>query len=159
MLMKEKQFLKELLVREVIPATGCTEAGAVALATGWAVQAYGGSTDEIEEITIEVDEGTYKNALGVGIPGTRETGLGFAAAMGASLSERAHQELQILENPTDEAIERARALIAKNRIRVIRLRDGYSREPRPCGERGAKWEALYRGPRSRGEFLGTGPKG
>jgi L-cysteine desulfidase len=123
MLMKEKQFLKELLVREVIPATGCTEAGAIALATGWAVQAYGGSTDEIEEITIEVDEGTYKNALGVGIPGTRETGLGFAAAMGASLCERVCQELQILENPTDEAIGRARALIAKNRIRVIRLRD------------------------------------
>jgi L-cysteine desulfidase len=48
--MKEKQFLKELLVREVIPATGCTEIGAVALATGWAVQALGGSTDEVLEI-------------------------------------------------------------------------------------------------------------
>jgi L-cysteine desulfidase len=121
--MKEKQFLKELLVREVIPATGCTEVGAVALATGWAVQAYGGSTEDIEEITVEADEGTYKNALGVGIPGTGETGLGFAAAMGASLCERAHQGLQILENPSSEAIEKGRALVVEGRIRVVRLRD------------------------------------
>lgn len=121
--MKERQFLRELLVREVIPATGCTEVGAVALATGWAVQALGCSTDEVEGIEVEVDEGTYKNALGVGIPGTSETGLKFAVAMGASLSQRAHQGLQILENPSSEAIERARSLIAKNKIRIIRLHD------------------------------------
>ena len=121
--MEEKEFLKELLVREVIPATGCTEVGAVALATGWAVQALGRSTDEVEEIRVEVDEGTYKNALGAGIPGTGETGLGFAAAMGASLSERVQQGLQILENPSSEAIEKAGALMAKKKIRVIRLHD------------------------------------
>jgi L-cysteine desulfidase len=121
--MKEREFLKELLVREVIPATGCTEVGAVALATGWAVQALGSSTDEVEQIRVEVDEGTYKNALGVGIPGTGEKGLRFAAAMGALLSERVHQGLQILENPSSEAIEKARVLIAKKKVTIIRLHD------------------------------------
>jgi L-cysteine desulfidase len=121
--MKEKQFLKELLFREVIPATGCTEVGAVALATAWAVQALGSATDEVEQIRVEVDEGTYKNALGVGIPGTSEKGLRFAAAMGASLSERVHQGLQILENPGKEAIEMARVLIAEKKVRIIRLHD------------------------------------
>jgi L-cysteine desulfidase len=121
--MKEKQFLKELLVREVIPATGCTEIGAVALATGWAVQALGGSTHEVSEIRVEVDEGTYKNAMGVGIPGTDETGLGFAAAMGASLSENVHQGLQILENPSSEAVKKAGALMGEEKIRIVRLHD------------------------------------
>jgi L-cysteine desulfidase len=121
--MKEKTFLKDLLIREVLPATGCTEVGAVALATGWAVRALGSSPDEIKGITVEVDDGTYKNALGVGIPGTGETGLGFAAAMGASLSEKVRQELQILERPSKEAIEKARVLVAKNKIRIIRLHD------------------------------------
>ena len=56
--MKEKAFLKDLLIREVLPATGCTEVGAVALATGWAVLALGSSPDEIKGITVEVDDGT-----------------------------------------------------------------------------------------------------
>lgn len=121
--MKYEKFLKTLLFREVVPATGCTEVGAVALATGWAVQALGVSTDRIEEIRIEVDDNTYKNALGAGIPGTDETGLDFAAAMGASSSKKVQQGLQILENPDKEAIRKARALMGKNKIRIVRVPD------------------------------------
>jgi L-cysteine desulfidase len=121
--MKEKEFLKALLAREVVPATGCTEVGAVALATGWAVQALGGSTDPIEGITVEVDDNTYKNALGGGIPGTDESGLEFAAAMGTTSSRNVSQGLQILEGPDMEPIAAARALLAKNTIRIVRLRE------------------------------------
>ncbi len=121
--MEEKEFLKTLLVREVVPATGCTEVGAVALATGWAVRALAGSMDEIEEIRVEVDDNTYKNALGVGIPGTDETGLGFAAAMGASSARKVQEGLQILENPGREAVGEARALMAKSKIRIMRVQE------------------------------------
>jgi L-cysteine desulfidase len=40
--MKEETSLKVLLVRELVPATGSTEVGAVALASGWAVRGLGG---------------------------------------------------------------------------------------------------------------------
>jgi L-cysteine desulfidase len=121
--MKYHELLKNVLIREVVPATGCTEVGAVALATAWAAQALGSSTDQMEEIRIEVDDSTYKNALGVGIPGTDETGLDFAAAMGASSAKRVQQGLQILENPEREAVEKARALMAKEKVRVVRVSD------------------------------------
>jgi len=120
---EEREFLKTVLSREVVPATGCTEVGAVALATAWAVQALGSSTDRIKEIRVEVDDNTYRNAFGVGIPGTDETGLGFATALGASCAKRVKQGLQILENPDKDAVERARALIKKNRVRIARVSD------------------------------------
>ena len=37
--MKEYTFLKAVLMQELIPATGCTEVDAVALAAGWAIRA------------------------------------------------------------------------------------------------------------------------
>ena len=121
--MSEETLLKSLLDREVIPATGCTEVGAVALAAGWAMKALARDTDEIEEISIEVDESTYKNALGVGVPGTKETGLAFAGAMGILSPKKVERGLQILENPDQETIERARALITRKRVQIIRISD------------------------------------
>ena len=117
--MDQDLFLKNLLLREVTPATGCTEVGAVALATGWAVRALSNQRDNLEEIRIEVDENTYKNGLGVGVPGTGESGLAFAAAMGALLSRKVEQGLQILENPDPATIDRARTLITEHRVQVI----------------------------------------
>jgi L-cysteine desulfidase len=116
-----REFLKDLLVRELVPVTGCTEAGAVALATGWAAKALAVSTDEIEEINVEVDNSTYKNALGVGIPGTGQSGPRFAAAMGASSVEKVQEGLQILANPDKETIENAQALVRENKIRISKV--------------------------------------
>jgi L-cysteine desulfidase len=113
-------FLKKLLIREVVPATGCTEVGAVALASGCAMQALADPVEKIEEIFLEVDERTYKNALGVGIPGTGEVGLEFAAAMGVASSRNVDRGLQILENPTKDAIGKARALIQEKKIHLAR---------------------------------------
>ncbi len=118
--MKETAFLKAVLVRELIPATGCTEVGAVALAAAWAVRALDVPVDGVESIEIEVDSNTYKNAIGVGIPGTGETGLGFAAAMGALASTGDRYGLQILENPSPMAVQKARRLLVENRVRIVR---------------------------------------
>ena len=121
--MRETEFLKTLLVKEVVPATGCTEIGAVALATGWAVKALGGSVNEIEEISVEVDNNTYKNAWGAGIPGTDESGLAFAAAMGALSAKRVLQKLQILEHTDREIVERAQSLIRGKKVRIMKVPD------------------------------------
>jgi len=121
--MKEDELLKSLLAREVVPATGCTEVGSVALATGWAVQALASSTGEITDIQVEIDESTYKNAFGVGIPGTDQTGPAFAAAMGASSASRVQQGLQILENPDKTAVDRAKTLMEQQKIRIVRVPD------------------------------------
>ena len=66
--MKGASFLKIILMQELIPATGCTEVGSVALAAGWAVRALDVQVDDVESIEIEVDNNTYKNAIGAGIP-------------------------------------------------------------------------------------------
>lgn len=121
--MDEEVLLKSLLEREVSPATGCTEVGAVALAAGWAVKALAIEADEIEGVSIEVDENTYKNAIGVGVPGTGETGLAFAAAMGFLSSKKVERGLQILENPDPETIEKGRVLLASNRVKIVRKSD------------------------------------
>jgi len=113
-------FLKKLLIREVVPATGCTEVGAVALATGCAMQALADPVEKIENVLIEVDERTYKNALGVGIPGTGEVGLEFAAAMGVTSSKNVERGLQILENPGKGAINKAKTLIQEKKIHLAR---------------------------------------
>lgn len=121
--MNNERLLKSLLEQEVVPATGCTEVGAVALATGWAVKALASDQDEIEEIRIEVDENTYKNSLGVGVPGTGETGLAFAAAMGLLSPMKVERGLQILENPDPEMIKTARAFIVENKVLISRISD------------------------------------
>jgi len=119
--MKEASFFKSVLLRELIPATGCTEVGAVALASAWAVRALDVHVDAVESIEVEVDNNTYKNALGVGIPGTGETGLGFAAAVGALASIGDRYGLQILESPSPMTVEKARRILAANRIRIVRV--------------------------------------
>jgi L-cysteine desulfidase len=119
--MKEDAFLKAILMQELIPATGCTEVGAVALAAGWAICALDVPMDCVESIEIEVDSNTYKNAMGVGIPGTGERGLGFAAAMGALTPMGTCYGLQILENPNPVAVGKARRLLVENRVRVVRM--------------------------------------
>jgi L-cysteine desulfidase len=122
--MEEETFLKSLLNHEVVPATGCTEIGAVALATGWAVRALGSEGNEFDRIEIEVDENTYKNALGVGVPGTGESGLAFAAAIGAFSSNKVERGLQILENPDQPMIEKAQALIREGQVQLTRVSEG-----------------------------------
>ena len=68
--------LSEFLREEVKPALGCTEPGAVALATAKAVEQLGdppadeGRADRLDVI---VSNSIYKNGIAVGIPGTGRT--------------------------------------------------------------------------------------
>lgn len=73
-----REQIKSVLQHEVVPATGCTEPGAVALCVAKAVETLG---CEPETVTLKLSKNVFKNAMGVGIPGTGMIGLPIAVAM------------------------------------------------------------------------------
>lgn len=70
----------EILRQESVPALGCTEPVACALACARCREELGGVPEQIE---VWVSGNIYKNGMGVGIPGSGMTGLPIAAALGA----------------------------------------------------------------------------
>lgn len=97
--------LLELLHQEVIPAIGCTEPACVALCVARAKEQLGAEPDSI---TVEVSRNIYKNAMGVGIPGTGMNGLPIAISLGATIGKSKY-ELEVLRDTTPEAVEDAKA--------------------------------------------------
>jgi L-cysteine desulfidase len=72
--------IRTFLSNEVKPALGCTEPGAVALATSWAAKHGEGP---VKSITLRLSPNIFKNGLHAGIPGTEGgTGNLLAAALG-----------------------------------------------------------------------------
>lgn len=103
-----------LIKAGVIPALGCTEPGAVALAAAYAGQALGETPVRVE---VSVDSNVYKNGMAVGVPGTGKVGLAIAAALGALISDPA-LELSVLSNITPDLLLEAGIMIADNRIEI-----------------------------------------
>ena len=73
--------LRSFFEQEVKPALGCTEPGAVALATATASRAL---EERARSIRLRLSANVFKNGISVGIPGTRGLrGNLMAAALGA----------------------------------------------------------------------------
>lgn len=70
----------ERIQSETALAMGCTEPAAAALCAAAAVQQLGSPPRELK---LEVSSYIFKNAMNVGIPGTNDSGLNIAAALGA----------------------------------------------------------------------------
>lgn len=104
-----------LIKSGVMPALGCTEPGAVALAAAYAGQALGEETPR--RIEVSVDSNVYKNGMAVGVPGTGKVGLAIAAALGALISDPA-LELSVLCNITPELLRKAEGMIGENRVEI-----------------------------------------
>ncbi|QZE14171.1 L-serine ammonia-lyase, iron-sulfur-dependent, subunit alpha [Halosquirtibacter laminarini] len=109
----QKQIL-ELLKSEVVPAMGCTEPIAVALATAKAAELLG---EDPTNIVIKVSRNILKNAMGVGIPGTGMRGIPIAAAMGAmgGISEK---KLEVLADVSPENTEKAKLFVEQQKVAV-----------------------------------------
>lgn len=73
-----KDSLIALLKRMVKPALGCTEPAAIALAVARANLEIRG---ELRKVFVRMSGNIFKNARGVGIPGTTESGIDFAVAL------------------------------------------------------------------------------
>ena len=109
-----RQRIIALINKEVVPAMGCTEPMAVALAVAKSKEMVGSVPDRIEA---RLSANILKNAMGVGIPGTGMIGLPIAIALGAIIGNSAYG-LEVLKDITPTAIDEARRYVAANRIDI-----------------------------------------
>lgn len=110
----DAHLLIELLKAEVLPTMGCTEPGAVALAAAHASEVLPGKVDKIDVV---VNSNIYKNGVAVGIPGTGETGLAIAAALG-TIKKQPEKQLAVLAGVTSDELSQAKALLASGSVHV-----------------------------------------
>lgn len=108
-----RQQIRELIQREVVVATGCTEPGAVALCVSKAREALGTMPDTT---TLLLSKNVFKNAMGVGIPGTGMIGLPIAVAIALTAGDSKRQ-LEVLTVP-DDVVEKAKEWLANNGERI-----------------------------------------
>ena len=100
----EIRQITALMRREVVPATGCTEPAAVALAVAYAASLVDSAPKSIEVL---LSANMLKNAMGVGIPGTGTFGIPIAIALGAILAQP-EKQLELLDSFTEEELQRAK---------------------------------------------------
>ncbi len=110
--MQDYSLAIQILKNQVTPALGCTEPGAVALAVARAKALLG---EPPVQVSILVDKNVLKNGMDVGIPGTNEHGIVFAAAL-ALVVGRSEYGLEVLRDVRDADIPAASALAAKKII-------------------------------------------
>ena len=101
-----REQISDLMRHEVVPATGCTEPGAVALCVAKAVETLGG---EPSGIVLKLSKNVFKNAMGVGIPGTGMIGLPIAVAMAVTHGD-SRRGLEVLTMPDDQVADAKRWL-------------------------------------------------
>ena len=111
---QEREQIIALINKEVIPAIGCTEPIAVALAVAKASETLG---KRPEKITVYLSANILKNAMGVGIPGTGMIGLPIAVALGALIGKSEYQ-LEVLKDSTSEAVAEGKKMIAARQIDI-----------------------------------------
>ena len=109
-----KQSIIRLIHREVIPAIGCTEPIAVALACAKAAEVLG---DRPERVEVYLSANILKNAMGVGIPGTGMVGLPIAIALG-SLIGRSAYGLEVLKDLDPEGLAAGKAMVERKCISI-----------------------------------------
>jgi L-cysteine desulfidase len=100
-------LLTDILKNQVTPALGCTEPGAVAYATARAKELLGA---EVKKLNIEVDKNILKNGASVGIPGTKEHGIVFAAALSLIIG-KSEYALEVLKDVDEESIAEALKIV------------------------------------------------
>lgn len=109
------QEIIEILRMETIPALGCTEPVACALACARCKEELGAVP---ERIKVLVSGNIYKNGMGVGIPGTGMTGLPIAAALGA-VCGKTEYGLEVLKDVSvGDNLSVAKSLLGKNAVEI-----------------------------------------
>ena len=108
-----RKQIQQLIRNEVVLATGCTEPGAVALCVTKARETLG---REPEHIKLLLSKNVYKNAMGVGIPGTGMIGLPIAVAI-AVVAGDSNRQLEVLTVPTQD-VEAAKKWLANNASQI-----------------------------------------
>lgn len=113
--MTSNNIILDILKKEVVPAMGCTEPVAVALACAKARELI--DNDKITGAIILVSPNIYKNGLGVGIPNTDEVGLEVAAALGI-VGGNSEKKLKVLEGIELDDVIKAKTIVEKKSIGI-----------------------------------------
>ena len=106
--------LTKLIFDDMKPALGVTEPGAIAFA---ASKARSYTKGEIEEISVEMNSGMYKNAFTCGIPNSDEVGNIFSAALGVAAGNP-EKGLESLADVTEKDNETAEKLVEEGKVKV-----------------------------------------
>lgn len=115
-----RQQIIALVKREVIPAVGCTEPIAVALAVASSQSLLNGYPAKIH---VALSPNMLKNAMGVGIPGTGMTGLPIAIALGAICGD-SKANLEVLAKVTPDDVAKGKSLVDNNAISISLAPEG-----------------------------------
>ena len=106
--------LTELIFNDMKPALGVTEPGAIAFA---ASKAKSYTKGEIEEVSLELNSGMYKNAFTCGIPNSNQVGNIFSAALGIIAGD-CEKGLESLAGVTGADNREAEKLVQAGKIKV-----------------------------------------
>jgi len=112
-ILNNEKYLK-LLKKEVVPALGCTEPVAVALAAARGRKILGKTPEKIEVL---VSSNIFKNGMGVGIPGTGMVGLKIAIAL-AVVAGNSDKMLEVLSETDEKDVEEAKEYLEKTEIKI-----------------------------------------
>jgi len=107
-----EQLLIAILKNQVVPALGCTEPGAVAYAVARAKELLDG---EVKKLNIYADKNIIKNGMSVGIPGTSEHGIIFAAAL-SMIVGKSEYKLEVLKDVDSESIDKSLDIVGSGII-------------------------------------------
>jgi len=107
MYVMEIKDVVRLLKSEMIPAMGCTEPAASALAGAKARELIG--DDRIKGIAVFASRDIVKNAMGVGIPDCERRGILTAVALGIAKGDSS-KDLNILSDLTQEEVDKAASM-------------------------------------------------
>jgi Uncharacterized conserved protein len=106
----ERSLIISLIKKEVVPAIGCTEPIAVSLCVAKATEVL---ETVPEKIKVYLSANILKNAMGVGIPGTKMVGLPIAIALGALIG-KSEYGLQVLKDLKPEDVDTGKNILRKN---------------------------------------------
>lgn len=107
--------LTKLIKKDMKPALGVTEPGAIAFAAACARDHAKGA---VRKVTVRLNSGMYKNAFTCGIPNTEEVGNVYGAALGVTGGD-ASLGLLALANVNEKQKEQARLLVEEGRVTVV----------------------------------------
>ncbi|MEG2454246.1 MAG: L-serine ammonia-lyase, iron-sulfur-dependent, subunit alpha, partial [Clostridia bacterium] len=108
----------DLLKKELVPALGCTEPIAIALASAKAREVLGVMPSRV---LIQVSGNIIKNVKSVVVPNTRGLKGVEAACITGILGGCSDLELEVLQNITDKDIELTKKLLSENFCKVSHL--------------------------------------
>ena len=119
MALSEKEQIIALIKTEVVPAIGCTEPVAVALAAAKAKETLGTLPDSIN---VFLSANMLKNAMGVGIPDTGMVGLPIAIALGILIG-KSEYALEVLKDTDSAAVSAGKDYISTHSIVIKQKKD------------------------------------